>query len=101
MNQSRRKGATTRLVDAAIQELFIVGYVKINDHFDNKSFDEQLAHRICRRMMNEHNIEVSLELGRGGLFGYIYSIPDFLKIDKNPSFLTRLKNGLNYIFNGK
>ena len=51
----RGTGKTTRIVDAAIQELFTTGSVTVVDHVtltdDNR---KRTLERVCKRLDNEH-----------------------------------------------
>lgn len=99
MNQLRKKGATTRLVDAAVQELFAVGYCRIADHHDTKSADEQMANILERRMISEHGMRIKMVLGKSGLFAYIEpSCIEQAVPDEKPHFFKRLRSSWNYLF---
>jgi len=50
----RRSGRTTRLADKLIQELFETGVIIIKDHYDTRQADEELYHKITRRLQQEH-----------------------------------------------
>ena len=47
-------GRTTRIVDAAIQELLETGHVHVQDHVNTLKADIDLLNRIKNRMANEH-----------------------------------------------
>ena len=55
----RRSGRSTRIVDAAMQELFEKGYVQIFDHIDKVQCDQMLFDRFLRRLESEHGFQVS------------------------------------------
>jgi hypothetical protein len=50
----RRTGRSTRIVDAAIQQLFLIGEVAIRDHYDRTEVHQQLANKMKRRLDMEH-----------------------------------------------
>jgi hypothetical protein len=50
----RRTGRSTRIVDAAIQQLFLIGDVVIRDHYDRAEVHQQLANKMKRRLDMEH-----------------------------------------------
>jgi hypothetical protein len=52
----RRSGQTTRIVDAAIQELFTAGSVIIKDHHPTIEADRHAYLVFRRRLKDEHNI---------------------------------------------
>jgi len=50
----RRTGRSTRIVDAAIQQLFPIGDVFIRDHYDRREGHQRLASIMKRRLDTEH-----------------------------------------------
>jgi hypothetical protein len=57
MEDKRKSGRTTRLIDDYIQLLFEVDKgqsVKVRDHYPSNDAHRQLLERIVRRLKNEH-----------------------------------------------
>ncbi len=54
---ARRSGNTTRLIDAAIQNLFRGETILCLDHAGHLSAHNDLIHRILRRLSIEHSID--------------------------------------------
>lgn len=57
MEDKRKSGRTTRLVDSYIQLLFEVDKgtnVKVRDHYPSNDAHRQLLEKIVRRLKNEH-----------------------------------------------
>lgn len=50
----RMIGATTRLADEAIQELFNKGEVHIQDHYNKQIAHEYLLDKVLKRLSFEH-----------------------------------------------
>jgi len=55
MESLRCTGKTTRIVDAAIQELFNTGRVTIQDHVNHRDSHNRTMQRVCRRHKSEHH----------------------------------------------
>lgn len=47
-------GETTRIIDAAIQELFTKWFIVVKDHHDTKQMHERVFVMILRRLNTEH-----------------------------------------------
>ena len=57
MEEKRKSGRTTRLIDSYIQLLFEVEKgqrVKVRDHYPSNDAHRQLLEKIIRRLKNEH-----------------------------------------------
>jgi len=57
MEDKRKSGRTTRLIDSYIQLLFEVDKgtnVKVRDHYPSNDAHRQLLEKIVRRLKNEH-----------------------------------------------
>lgn len=68
INQDRRIGNTTRIVDKAIQMLFYGEEVIVEDHYQNgkhRQANEMLMKRIMMRLHNEHP-HITFETGSFG-----------------------------------
>lgn len=61
MEEKRRSGRSTRLIDAAIQILFQQGYVRCKDHFDHPDAHRILFEKVLRRIKSEHDRDVRTE----------------------------------------
>ncbi len=97
-NQYRAKGVSTRQIDAAVQELFLLGYCKINDHAENRKADVLLAKRIKERVRCEHRKDLELIKDFDGLVLILRGgIELKTEIDK-PIFWERLKKCFYYLF---
>ena len=53
-HQHRQTGASTRLIDYYIQQLFTTGKAVIQDHYPNPIADQILFDRFVARLVSEH-----------------------------------------------
>lgn len=59
MEESRKSGRTTRIVDEAIQKLFEEGSVIIKDHYGSEAADRLALNILLRRLYIEHGCSVA------------------------------------------
>ena len=57
IEQKRRTGETTRILDNAVQELFNTGSVKLRDTHENSNAGRHILNTLLKRLKIEHNIE--------------------------------------------
>lgn len=60
----RQSGQTTRIVDRAIQRLFITGKVTIRDHHPAAEETDRAFKILCKRLNSEHPRVVFRQTGR-------------------------------------
>lgn len=55
--QLRNTGRTTKIVDKAIQTLFIKGVVIAKDHVNERYYNIKIYERILGRLISEHRVQ--------------------------------------------
>ena len=56
MEQVRRQGRTTKIIDNCIDELFELGFIVIKDHFDTIQENINCCYKVLNRLKTEHNL---------------------------------------------
>jgi len=61
LNENRRTGRTTRLIDGYIQQLFEEGSVLIKDHHDSPDSHCYLFRKVLARLKAEHRFQTMMD----------------------------------------
>jgi hypothetical protein len=75
----RRFGATTRLIDSAVQELFTIGVAVTRDHHGSDNATKDFHTRLLDRLYREHRLKSELDHRLYRLGNATYSIVAFDK----------------------
>jgi hypothetical protein len=57
MEDIRRQGRTTKIVDKCVDELFETGFVVIKDHYDTIQENLNCCYKVINRLKAEHNLQ--------------------------------------------